>query len=67
MPKIFESNMQELNHAKLQSSLLDQMVIVQQEAKAVIYVGAVRAVVRVGECLLNKFNYPLKVIFFYAC
>ena len=49
MPKIFGSNMQELNHAKLQSSLLDQMVIVQQEAKAVIYVGAVRAVVRVGE------------------
>ena len=43
------STIQELNHAALQASLLDQMVIVQQEAKAVIYVGAVNVVVRVGE------------------
>ena len=57
--KILASNMQELNQVKLQSSLLDQMSIVQHEAKAVIYVGALKAVVRVGECLKLLYLYQL--------
>ena len=51
--------MQELNQVKLQSSLLDQMSIVQHEAKAVIYVGALKAVVRVGKCLKLLYLYQL--------
>lgn len=64
MPKILSSNVQELNQVKLQSSLLDQMMIVQQEAKAVIYVGGVKAVVRVGECYYLSITYLLGILSF---